>query len=124
MSIKNPRYTIGRRRKLRKDMTRAEALLWEEVRGKKIEGVRVRRQYGVGPYIIDFFIPSVNLAVEVDGKIHLKREVKEKDRNKDAFLKENGIHIVRITNDEVLNDIKRVKLKLKGRIKELKEKGF
>lgn len=124
MSIKNPRYTIDRRRKLRKEMTKAEALLWEEVRGKKIEGVRVRRQYGVGPYIIDFFIPSVDLAIEVDGKIHLKREVKEKDRNKDAFLKENGIHIVRITNEEVLNDIKRVKLKLKGRIKELKEKRF
>lgn len=124
MSIKNPRQTIERRRELRKEMTRAEALLWEELRRKKIEGVRVRRQFGIGPYIIDFFIPRVNLAIEVDGRVHLKPEVKEKDINRDAFLNENGIIVIRITNEEVLNNMERVKTELKERIKKLKEEGF
>lgn len=70
MSLKNPRNTKALRRELRQNMTKAEIYLWERIRRKSL-GVRVKRQYGIGPYILDFYIPQLNLAIEVDGKIHL-----------------------------------------------------
>ena len=80
-------------------MTSAEELLWDRVRGKKLQGLRFKRQYGLGPYILDFYVPQVKLCIEVDGGIHNLKEVKEKDKNRDAFMKENGIKVVRFRND-------------------------
>jgi very-short-patch-repair endonuclease len=68
----------------------------------------VKRQYGIGPYILDFYIPKIRLAIEVDGGIHQNPDVKEKDINRDAFLKRNGIDVLRFTNDEVLNEMDKV----------------
>ncbi len=104
MGIRNPQSTKNLRRALRQDMTGAERILWEKVRRKQL-GVRVKRQYGLGPYIIDFYIPKANLAIEIDGKIHLKTTVKQKDINKDAYLKRNGIHLIRFRNGEVENNL-------------------
>ena len=116
MSIKNPEKTKQLRRDLRQNMTEAEKLLWERVRNKQLCGVRVKRQYGIGPYILDFYIPRAKLAIEVDGKIHLNPEVKKKDMNKDAFLTRNGIKVSRFKNETVLNNIDSVLLDLKKRI--------
>jgi very-short-patch-repair endonuclease len=107
MSLKNPRNTKTLRRELRQNMTEAESALWEKTRGKSL-GVRVKRQYGIGPYILDFYIPKIRLAIEVDGGIHQNPDVKEKDINRDAFLKRNGIDVLRFTNDEVLNEMDKV----------------
>ena len=103
--MKNPRNTLEQRRRLRREMTKAELAFWEGVRAGKIEDVKFRRQYGVGPYIIDFFIPSQNIAIEVDGSIHNLPRVQENDRNKDAFLKNNGIKVIRFSNEQVLNEL-------------------
>ncbi|SMO45868.1 endonuclease domain-containing protein [Gracilimonas mengyeensis] len=116
MSIKNPRKTLQQRRKLRQDMTEAEEILWEALRRKTL-GVRVKRQYGVGPYILDFYIPKVKLAIEVDGKIHLKKVVQEKDLNRDVFLTRNGIEVIRFKNEEVLNNLENVVSKLHRMVK-------
>ncbi|WP_428235541.1 endonuclease domain-containing protein [Gracilimonas sp.] len=117
MSLKNPRNTKDLRRSLRKNMTEAEAILWERLRGKKL-GVRARRQYGIGPYVLDFYIPKFNLAIEVDGKIHLNPEVKEKDINRDSFLKRNGIEVIRFKNETVLDNIEEAISELKKRIED------
>lgn len=85
MSFKNPKKTKQLRRDLRQNMTEAEKILWQRVRNKQLCGVKIRRQYGFGPYVIDFHAPKVNLAIEVDGKIHLTKEQKERDLNKDVF---------------------------------------
>ena len=114
MSLKNPRNTKDLRRTLRKNMTEAEAILWERVRAKKL-GTKVKRQYGVGPYVLDFYIPKYNLAIEIDGKIHLNPDVKERDINRDAFLERNGIEVLRFTNNQVLNEIEQVLIKIKTR---------
>ncbi len=58
-------------------MTKAEAILWEKIRASQL-GIKVKRQYGIGPYILDFYIPKIRLAIEVDGEIHLKPDVQEK----------------------------------------------
>ena len=71
-------------------------------------GMRFKRPYGIGPYILDFFIPQANLCIEIDGGIHDVEEVKIKDTNKDAFLKRNGIHVLRFKNCEIENEIEKV----------------
>jgi very-short-patch-repair endonuclease len=118
MSLKNPKQTKELRRDLRQNMTEAEELLWQRIRKKKLCGVRVKRQYGLGPYILDFYVPKFQIAIEVDGKIHLKKEQKERDLNKDTFLTENGIRVVRFTNEEVLNNIEIVLAKLEAVVNE------
>jgi guanylate kinase len=52
----------------------------------------------------------------VDGRIHLKKEVNVKDFNRDTFLRNNGIHVLRFTNDEILNNIEQIVEKIKTRI--------
>jgi very-short-patch-repair endonuclease len=122
MSLKNPKQTRQLRRDLRQNMTEAEGLLWQRIRNKKLCGVRVKRQYGIGPYILDFYVPKSQIAIEVDGKIHLKKEQQERDLNKDTFLTENGIRVVRFTNEEVLNNIEQVILNLESMINEKLDK--
>jgi very-short-patch-repair endonuclease len=118
MSIKNPRNTVDQRRELRRNQTEAEELLWKYLRAKKI-GVKFRRQYGIGPYILDFYAPSLKLAIEADGKIHLKKEVQTKDKNRDAFLKRAGISVLRFENEEIEHDLENVLSEIKMKIKEL-----
>lgn len=108
MSIKNPRNSLEQRRKLRRSMTSAEKILWERVRRKQILGKRFKRQYGIGPYILDFYIPQANLCIEIDGGIHNLEKVRLKDTNKDAFLKQNGINILRFKNQEIEDEIEEV----------------
>ena len=108
MSIKNPRNSLEQRRTLRRSMTDAETLFWERVRNKQILDTRFKRQYGIGPYILDFYVPKANLCIEIDGGIHNLEEVKRKDLNRDAFLERNCIHVLRFKNSEIENDIDRV----------------
>jgi len=118
MSFKNPKKTKQLRRNLRRNMTEAEEVLWQKVRNKQLCGIKVRRQYGFGPYVLDFYVPKVNLAIEVDGKIHLTKEQREKDLNKDVFLRDNHICVVRIKNEDVFDDIDLVVSKLETIVNE------
>lgn len=118
MSFKNPKKSKQLRRDLRQNMTEAEKILWQRVRNKQLCGVKIRRQYGFGPYVIDFYAPTVNLAIEVDGKIHLTKEQKERDLNKDVFLRDNQIDVVRIKNEEIFDDIDLVILNLETIVNE------
>ena len=56
-----------KRRELRRNMTKAELMIWSKLRRKQVCGYKFRRQYGVGSYIIDFYCPKIKLAVEIDG---------------------------------------------------------
>lgn len=78
MSIKNPRNSLEQRRTLRRSMTDAETLFWERVRNKQILDTRFKRQYGIAPYILDFYVPKANLCIEIDCGIHNLEEVREK----------------------------------------------
>ncbi|MFY0684691.1 MAG: DUF559 domain-containing protein [Balneola sp.] len=116
MNIKNPRLTLEQRRELRRNQTKAEEILWKEIRARKL-GIKFRRQYGIGPYILDFYAPSIKLAIEVDGGIHLKKEVEIKDRNRDAFLNKNEIHVLRVKNEEIEKELEKVLSKIKLELK-------
>ena len=57
-----------------------------------------------GPYVIDFFCPAVHLAVEVDGYVHGTGDIHERDQRRDAWLKEQGVIILRIPASNVMAD--------------------
>ena len=91
-------------RKLRREMTLPEVLLWQRLRGNAAS-VRFRRQHPIGPYIADFFCTAHKLVIEIDGKDHDGAEKAEHDARRDAFLKENGYQVLRIAAADVLKDV-------------------
>ena len=92
-------------RKLRRNMTEAERLLWSRLRRKQIGGVCFYRQRIIGEYIVDFYCPEARLVVEVDGGQHFQDEGKEKDGIRDSYLKEQGLRVLRFDNHQVMKNM-------------------
>lgn len=90
-------------RKLRNNLTLAEARLWSALRNKQLEGLRFRCQHPVGNFILDFYCPSCKLVVEVDGEIHDRQT--EYDDARTAKLVEYGCTILRFRNEQVMKDL-------------------
>ena len=105
---------LQRAKELRREMTPAEKLLWQQVRAKKL-GVRFRRQQVIAGFIVDFYCHKAALVVEVDGDIHDLQQ--EEDARREKVLREMGLRINRFRNDEILRDASRSAVV--GRIKEL-----
>lgn len=78
--------------------------MWNDLKSKKMFGFKVRRQYGVKNYVIDFYCPKLKLAIEVDGDVHYFKGKKEKDDQKNLTLKERGILLIRIKNSDLEDD--------------------
>jgi very-short-patch-repair endonuclease len=95
------------RKYLRKEQTPAETWLWWHIQGKQL-GYKFRRQYGVGPFVVDFYCPKLRLAIEVDGDTHFGSEAEAYDLRRERYLNEANIHVIRFTNDEVYNNIEDV----------------
>jgi len=96
------RYLKDKSRLLRCHTTDSEEHLWTRLRRKQLLGIQFYRQKPLGNYIVDFYAPKVKLIVEVDGSQHLKEEYLQKDENRDAFLADLGIYVIRFNSREVL----------------------
>ena len=92
--------------KLRQNLTPAEVRLWQALRNKQVKGLRFRCQHPVGNFILDFYCPSIKLAIEVDGEIH-SRQV-EYDDARTNKLQEHGYRVLRFSNEEVMNDLPKI----------------
>ena len=92
------------RRKLRNHATPAESVLWRCLQRRQILGQKSRRQQGIGRYIVDFFCTECNLAIELDGAGHYDVMGQEYDEERDAFLKEEGIQVLRFENRVVFEN--------------------
>ena len=93
------------RQTLRSEGTAAEAVLWLSLKGRQIEGMRWRRQFGVGPYILDFYCPQLRLCIELDGAQHYTMQGEENDAQRDEWLlREHGIRTLRFENKMVFVD--------------------
>jgi very-short-patch-repair endonuclease len=90
-----------KRRRLRQNQTKAEALLWQKLRDRQIEGLKFRRQYSVECFVLDFYCPALRLAIEIDGESHQSEEAAAYDRDRQAFIEALGIRFLRFTNQEV-----------------------
>ena len=103
---------LQRAKELRRNMTPAEKILWNELRANKL-GVHFRRQQVIAGFIVDFYCHKFALAVEVDGDIHDLQQ--EEDERREKVLNEMGLRVVRFGNDEVVRNLSVVV----GRIREL-----
>jgi very-short-patch-repair endonuclease len=101
------------RRRLRKDETDAERKLWSMLRNRQLGGLKFFRQYGIGPYILDFYCPQQKLAIEVDGGQHADERGQEHDAKRDRYLREMHIRMIRFWNNDVLQNIEGVGQKIR-----------
>ena len=84
-------------------MTPAEAILWKELRGRRFDGVKIRRQQPVGPFIADFFCAQFNIVVELDGETHIGKE--DEDKIRQTELERMGFRVLRYTNPDIYDDL-------------------
>ena len=112
--IHNERDQKLLRQTLRNNATSAEAVLWRALKGKQVEGLKFRRQFGVGPYVIDFYCPEIRLGIELDGGVHKESYTKVYDEMRTEFLAENRIRVLRFENEVVYNNIEGIIEAIKG----------
>ena len=100
--VRNPEDILqrDRARAMRKDPTPAERAIWRMLRHDQL-GVRFRRQYRIGPYIVDFLCPAHRLVVEIDGGQHNGSDY---DVQRDRWLTAQGYRVLRFWNRDVLTE--------------------
>ncbi|MBQ6955651.1 MAG: DUF559 domain-containing protein [Bacteroidales bacterium] len=96
----NKPYLKSARRELRSYGTSAEACLWNRLKQKKLFDLQFRRQFSIENYILDFYCPSLKLAIELDGEVH--NEQQEHDIQRDSYLRDiHSITVLRYENKVV-----------------------
>ena len=93
---------IDRARQLRRTATPPEQILWSVLRGRRLGGLKFRRQEPIGPYVADFCCRGQKLVVELDGMSHDNKG--EYDRHRQQWLEQQGYCVIRLTNADV-NDL-------------------
>ncbi len=88
-------------RELRKNMTDAERFLWGKVRRKQLKGYQFYRQKNIGDFIVDFYCPSANLVIEIDGGQHFTKDGRLKDKARDQYLEGLGLKVLRFSGRDV-----------------------
>ena len=92
-----------RARQLRVRQTAAESLLWQVLRGRRLCGLKFRRQYPILSFIVDFACVEHHLIVELDGGYH--DYISDRDQARQQELETDGWRVVRFGNDDVLSDV-------------------
>ncbi len=99
MNKTNNSKLTGNAKSLRKNMTREERHLWYDF--LKTLSITVNRQKVIGNYIVDFYIASAKIVIELDGSQHYEDDGIENDTKRDAFLNDLGIKVLRYSNSDV-----------------------
>ncbi len=94
-------YNTNLARQLRKTATPTEQKLWRALRARSVNGFKFRRQYSVNPYVVDFYCAQKNLVIEIDGDVHATEEQRTHDKNRENYLKNKGLSILRVTTHEI-----------------------
>ena len=96
---------MDRARLLRKKATQPERILWRHLRNRNFAGYKFRRQHPFGDYNLDFYCPSVKLAIELDGGGHNYRADQIRDRTRSEFLARHGVVVLRFWNHQVRQEL-------------------
>ena len=91
-------------RELRGNMTRAERVIWQELRAHRLEGMGFRRQTPIGPYIVDFVSHAAMVIVEIDGGQHFEDAHEVRDAIRDSYLRARGFRVLRFNNHDVMTN--------------------
>ena len=104
-------------RQFRREPTKSEELLWQALRGKKLGGLKFRRQQPIGPFVVDFYNSEYRLVIEVDGPIHDRQ--KHADQERQAMLELLGLNVLRIKAELVEKDMNTALEIIRAKIREL-----
>ena len=96
--------TRTKARYLRKLATKAEEILWQELRNSKL-GVKFRRQHPIDNYILDFYAPEIKLCIELDSYTHSIEANVEYDNARTEYLNLKGIKVIRFRNSDIEKNI-------------------
>jgi len=105
--IKGTGKAYRRSKKLRREMTLPEVLLWQQLR-RGGTGHHWRHQHPAGHYSLDFYCDAAKLCVEVDGEVHARGDRPDRDARRDAWLAANGVSTLRIPAVDVLRNLEGV----------------
>ena len=108
------------RQSLRNSLPPAELILWSKL-NRQICAQKFRRQYSVGPYVVDFYCPALKLAIEIDGDSHFQPGEQEKDKARQQFIESTGIHFLRFRNVEVWANLRGVLEAIYRKIEQLRK---
>ena len=89
-------------RKLRREMSLPEVLLWQRLKQSELN---VRRQHPCGPFVADFYCPPAKLVIEIEGIVHSMGDRPQRDEKRFAWLERQGYAVVRIPASDVLQDV-------------------
>jgi very-short-patch-repair endonuclease len=92
-------------RRLRKEMTEAERVLWSRIRGRRLRGLQVYRQKPIGRFVVDFYCPKAKLVIELDGGQHYTEELRAKDETRDRYMMTQGLKTLRFSDKEVFENL-------------------
>jgi very-short-patch-repair endonuclease len=97
--------TYARAKRMRREPTAAEAKLWGALRNRSLAGFKFYRQVPVGPYIVDFINHEFGVVIEVDGATHGDADEVARDEKRSAFLQSKGLHVHRVGNLDVFENM-------------------
>ena len=98
-------------------------MMWKVLKNRQVSGIRFRRQFSVGAYILDFYCPELKLCIELDGAGHYNSEGLRHDYVRDKYLSELGIRVLRFENRAVLKMQPVMLAEIEAVIAELRGKG-
>jgi very-short-patch-repair endonuclease len=101
MFLYNNQHQKEIRQKLRGVHVPVEVMLWARLKQRQFLGLKFRRQYGIGAYVVDFFCPEKRLAIELDGDSHFDQKIQEREKRRSMFFTNHNIQVIRFTNQEI-----------------------
>ena len=104
-SLRRPTVYVARR--LRREMTLPEVLLWQRLKGSPM-GATFRKQHPIDPYVVDFYCAAAKLVIEIDREAHDRGDRPTRDAARDDYLKARGYRVLRISAGEVLRDARAI----------------
>lgn len=78
-----------------------EVILWQKLRAKQLNGVKFRRQYSIGKYIVDFYAPKHKVVIEIDGDTHERQA----DLPRESYIRSLGMKVIRYTNQQITKQL-------------------
>ena len=112
MKLFNSRCLKNIRQRLRNDCSESEHRLWFRLKSRQLNGYKFRRQQGIGPYVVDFYCPTLHLVIEIDGDSHFDEISQIHDQRRDQYLENINIRVLRFTNLEIKENIEGVLQKI------------
>jgi len=120
-TIFNKHSEKEKRRQLRNNLTKAEVIVWQHLKGRQVNNCKFRRQYSIGPFVLDFYCPELKLAIEIDGSSHDHEDAQAYDQERQKYIEALGITFLRFTNEQVYKNIESVVMSINEKSLQLKQ---